>query len=859
MGRSQDKEERKALIAPNQRHDNGSINGSNDGHKVNLNHDLKKNGDNDDDIIASEHVSSLPWLLVLFVDCLACVGLFFASGIAHESKFLRSEGDDLFNGRVKDWDRGILDAVFFSVARVGVLWLCWFLLDDMAKATKNKVGSVKKTPFVTSLLMALLSTAYFAFRIALMLSPKSKYYEQPSGTYPKVLLWFSLSVSIIELLTSVFVYRRDVRIARETGTSADDGASKKNKGESLSRLITLGKPELPLILAGSFAMVFSSGSNIIMPMYFGKVIDDAVLAAANHTHVQQLNEHILELGIIFLTGAIGSAFRSFFFTLAGQRLVARVRRVLFGIIIKQEVGFFDENRTGELMNRLSSDTAVIQNACTVNVSMLLRNFVSMLGAIVVMFIVSWKLTLVLLAVVPPVAIGAVFYGKRVKKIQKLFQDRLGDAATNAEETISSIRTVRAFANEAKAREEYNHRINQSYEQGIRMSQIQGIFLGFTSFLASGALLLVLWYGATLVSKQSISVGKLTSFMFYSITVAASAGVMTSLYGDFMSALGASVRIFELFDRKPLINITGGSKIADEKFEACMDIANIDFTYPTRPDTNVLTDVSLHVERGTVVALVGPSGGGKSTIVSLLQRLYDPPNGSVKISGEDVKDLDPIWLRTKVSLVSQEPTLFACSIMDNIKYSKQDATFEDVRAAAEKANAHNFIEEFEGETTKEKYETLVGERGVRLSGGQKQRIAIARALICDPQILLLDEATSALDAESEFLVQEAIDRAMEGRTVLVIAHRLSTVRNADKVIVMDGGRIAETGTHDELLVNSFYILNAVSLTFSSILFRLPEVCIRSWLQDSYWVATAYRKKTIVPAQMRIESLDLHIVS
>lgn len=329
-----------------------------------------------------------------------------------------------------------------------------------------------------------------------------------------------------------------------------------------------------------------------------------------------------------------------------------------------------------------------------------------------------------------------------------------------------------------------------------MAALEGIFNGTIGIMAQGAIALVLWYGGKLVyentqdKSQGVTPGILTAFLLYTLQVAMAFALMSSLYGEFMQALGASVRIFALLDRKPDVDNMNGDILGQA--DGCVEFKNVTFTYPSRPETKVLKEVTFAVKPGEMVALVGPSGGGKSTIVNLIERFYDPDSGMIQLGGVDLKSLDPQWFRRKIAMVSQEPTLFACSIKENIAYGKM-ATSEEIESAAKQANAHNFITTFE-----EGYDTLVGERGVRLSGGQKQRIAIARALIMDPVLLLLDEATSALDAESEHLVQEAIDRAMKGRTVIVIAHRLSTVRNASKVIVIDKGEIAEMGNHEELI-------------------------------------------------------------
>ncbi|KAL4224048.1 hypothetical protein ACF0H5_017505 [Mactra antiquata] len=622
-------------------------------------------------------------------------------------------------------------------------------------------------------------------------------YQHMHPTY-NALLISAVVFSLIEFILAVLGFYsmrrlkkiRILHLYNDDGVEVDKDGKPVQKNVDLIRLMSLAKPELPLILFATFCLFVTSGSQMLAPLFFGKVVDSAKKG------MDELNRTVLTLFIIYVFGAVFSLARSWLFTLAGQRVVARLRKRLFLSIIKQDVAFFDTNRTGELCNRLSSDTQVLQNAVTVNISMLSRYLLQMIGSLILMFTLNAKLTGVLLAVVPIVSICAVQYGMFMKKLSKQFQDRLGEAGTEAEESLSSIRTVRTFSAENKACDIYNKYIDKSYNVGKKLAAAGGIFEGGVGILVSGAITLVLWYGGKLVHEnyadptKGITPGILTAFLLYTLQVAMAFALMSSLYGDFMRAVGASIRVFDLLDKKPEVYCENGERLVD--FDGCIEYKNVDFTYPSRPETQVVKNVNLTVEPGQMVALVGPSGGGKSTLVNLLERFYDPDSGSIYLGGVNLKDLDPKWFRQCMSMVSQEPTLFACSIKDNIAYGK-NATLDEIIAVAKEANAHEFISTFE-----DGYDTLVGERGVRLSGGQKQRVAIARALIMDPKILLLDEATSALDAESEHLVQEAIDRAMKGRTIIVIAHRLSTVRDASKVVVIDKGQIVEVGTHDELL-------------------------------------------------------------
>jgi ABC-type multidrug transport system fused ATPase/permease subunit len=397
----------------------------------------------------------------------------------------------------------------------------------------------------------------------------------------------------------------------------------------------------------------------------------------------------------------------------------------------------------------------------------------------------------MLASVPFVAVSAVVFGKRVKALRKSFQDELAKGSSTGEEVISNIRTVRAFSQEDRLHNKYSEDINSSYGIGKKIAFISGLFMGGVTMLSQTAIVLVVYVGAKQVLSGAITTGSLTSFLLYTITVAFSFAFLSSLFGDFMSAVGASERIFELMDKQPSIPHTGGETPHSVRGEIALE--EVRFTYPARPEKEVLQGVSLSIPPGNIVALVGPSGGGKSTIVSLIERYYNPTSGRLTLDGIDIKQLHPKWFRSQIGFVSQEPVLFGCSIKENIAFGSTSATDEMIQEAAIKANAHQFIETFS-----EKYDTLVGERGVRLSGGQRQRLAIARALLLNPQILLLDEATSALDAESEFLVQQAIERLMQNRTVLVIAHRLSTVRNANLVAVVSDGKIVETGTHAQLM-------------------------------------------------------------
>ncbi len=552
------------------------------------------------------------------------------------------------------------------------------------------------------------------------------------------------------------------------------------------RMKTLALSEWQRLALGTIALLIGTAITLSIPKLIGVLIDS--LSKGTGFTLNQIT--LILLGLFALSG-VATAFRSYLFTAAGENIVARLRTQLYTAVVRREISFFDLRRTGELMNRLASDTAVLQNTVTVNLSMLLRNILQIIGTIVILVMTSWQLTLVMLAIVPLVALGAALYGRALRKVSMKVQDALADASEIAEESLSAIRTVRIFASEDKEIERYDVAVDASYQQAKHRAKLVAIFSGGVSFAGYASIAAVIWYGGRLLQAGSLSFGELTSFILYTFTMAIGIAALTGLYADFAKAAGSSERVFELIDDAPVANTAGLLK--PSTVEGTILLEQINFAYPSRPETPVLKDLSLKLEPGKVLALVGPSGGGKSTVAALLSRLYEPDQGQLSLDGNPYSRLDPDWLRQQIGVVDQEPTLFAASIAENIRYARPHASDTEVEAAALAANAHEFISRFP-----EGYQAMVGERGVRLSGGQKQRIAIARAVLKNPMILLLDEATSALDAESEHLVQEALERLMSGRTSLVIAHRLSTVKKADRVVVIDQGEAVESGTHQELL-------------------------------------------------------------
>jgi ATP-binding cassette subfamily B protein len=521
-----------------------------------------------------------------------------------------------------------------------------------------------------------------------------------------------------------------------------------------------------------------------------KVMIDEALTEKN---ADRLNAAALAILLVFLLQAVAGAIRYYLFTTAGERVVIRLRQDLYEAIMRQDIAFFDERRTGELMSRLSSDATVLQNAVSVNISMVTRNLGAAVGGIGLLIYTSPLLTFGLLLAIPPVAIGTARFGKSLRRISRDVQDALATTGTIAEETISGVRTVRAFAQESTEADRYREGLVRSLGLALERSKRVAWFTALASAVGYAAIIGVLWYGGQLVLKGSMSIGALSSFILYTLTVAVSVGMLGSLWTDFMSATGAARRVFELLDHKPSMSLSGG--YIPPSVKGSIQLRDVHFAYPSRPDYVVFEKLSLDIAPGECLALVGPSGSGKSTLAALVSRFYDPLSGSILWDGIPVQTLDAGWLRRQIGIVAQDPVLLSTSIAANIRYGRPEADQAAIEAAARAANAHEFIT-----ALPDGYHTLVGERGIQLSGGQRQRVAIARAMLKDPRVLILDEATSALDAESEYLVQEALDRLMKGRTTLVIAHRLSTVRHANRVVVMEQGQIVQMGQHDELMLN-----------------------------------------------------------
>ncbi|MCH2063305.1 MAG: ATP-binding cassette domain-containing protein [Roseibacillus sp.] len=548
------------------------------------------------------------------------------------------------------------------------------------------------------------------------------------------------------------------------------------------------------------ALFVTAGLSLAFPYYLSKLIGSPTGSFAEalkstgtvdiKSVTDNINRTVLTLLVILAVQAIIAYWRVRGFIKAGESALNDIRCDVFARLVRLPVEFFQRHRSGELSNRVSADLAVLRETLLTTVPQLARQSVILLGGLVFIFIMSWKLSLFMLAMIPVVILAVAIFGRRVRSYSRGAQDSLATSGVVLEESTQGIAELKAYGNEAHEERRYRFALGEYLTEVIRGAKVRALFVSFIIFVLFGSVSVVAWFGAGMLAREEISSFEFTAFILFSVFVGASLGAFPEIVSQIQKANGATERLREILGEEP--EATTGEEAPFEVLGG-VEAQNLSFAYPSRPEKAVLDGVSFRAESSERIAFVGQSGAGKSTLFSLLLRFYDPQDGALLIDGDPVAELPLATLRGAMALVPQDVLLFGGSVGENIGYGNPEATREEIEEAARKAHAHEFISEFP-----EGYETTVGPRGVKLSGGQRQRIAIARAILADPKILLLDEATSALDSESERLVQEALDELMKGRTSLIIAHRLGTVKHADRIYVLQDGRIVESGTHSELI-------------------------------------------------------------
>lgn len=579
-------------------------------------------------------------------------------------------------------------------------------------------------------------------------------------------------------------------MARRGNLDTEDLPKSKVSGESIkriSRLFGYFKPHRFKYYLGLFFLFLTGITALIFPKLIGDMVD-----TAEEAMLADIDRIAIFLLIVFILQAVFSFFRIYLFVNVTEHVLADLRKDTYNKLIRLPMSFFSQNRVGDMNSRIATDINMLSDTFTTVVAEFLRQSMLIVGGIAFLAYTSVELTLVMLGIVPLVAVFAVVFGRIIRRISKETQDRIAASNTIVEETLAGISNVKSFANEMFESVRYAKSTDDIIEKALQGAKARGFFASFIILALFGSIVGVIWYGARLVNQDEMSFGNLIQFVLYSVFVGASIGGIAEMYAQIQKAIGAAERILEIMDEDPEpYNASNPASISS--ISGSLKFDNVEFRYPSRPDISVLNGVSFDAKQGETIALVGPSGSGKSTIASLVLRFYDPDSGSVTIDGINTTEMGLEFLRNQMAIVPQDVILFGGTIRENIEYGKPGASLEEIEEAAKKANAHIFVDSFP-----EKYDTVVGERGIQLSGGQRQRIAIARAVLKDPRILILDEATSSLDSESERLVQEALDKLMVGRTSLVIAHRLSTIRKADRILVLDKGQISENGKHEELL-------------------------------------------------------------
>ncbi|NRF13120.1 ABC transporter ATP-binding protein/permease [Vibrio coralliilyticus] len=594
----------------------------------------------------------------------------------------------------------------------------------------------------------------------------------------------------------------------QTGSTLNQQTSSSSQGKSknlgiLLELIKFIRPYQWKVIAALVALVFTASLTLSVGQGVRLLIDEGFAQQST----QELSSAIQLILALTVMISIGTFFRFYLVSSVGERVSADIRLAVFNHVITLHPSYFETNGSGDIMSRITTDTTLLQSIIGSSFSMAMRSALMCVGAVIMLFATNIKLTLIVLASVPFILVPILFYGRRVRALSRQSQDSMADVGSYAGEAIEHIKTVQSYSHEAQERASFATEVERAFEIGRQRVKQRAILISGVIVIVFSAIAGMLWVGGSDVINGTMSGGDLGAFVFYAIMVASSLATISEVLGELQRAAGATERLIEILQVESHIVAPSDKVVSTQQLASEVIFDDVTFHYPSRPEHAAIENLALKAEEGKVLALVGPSGAGKTTLFELLQRFYDPQSGQVTLGGVDVRQMDPNELRQQMALVPQQPALFSNNVLHNIRYGNPDATDEQVIEAAKKAHAHDFIMKLP-----EGYDSFLGERGVRLSGGQRQRIAIARAILKDPNILLLDEATSALDSESEHHVQQALEELMRNRTTIIIAHRLSTIQHADQIAVLDHGKLVDVGNHNELLQSCELYQRLVELQF-----------------------------------------------